>query len=99
VSFEELQDCPAAPCAPWLMKQLEAAVAAHGHPVKRLPSGAGHDGLAMSAITDICMLFVRCEKGISHNPAEAITMADAETAARVLLRFVRDFAPDGAGRR
>ena len=58
-------------------------------------SGAGHDGLAMSAIADICMLFVRCDKGISHNPAEAITLADAETAARVLLRFVQDFAPAG----
>ena len=39
----------------------------------RLPSGAGHDGLAMVALCPIAMLFVRCEGGISHNPAEAIT--------------------------
>jgi allantoate deiminase len=39
------------------------------------------------------MLFVRCEKGISHNPAEAITVADLDTAARVFLRFIEDFTP------
>ena len=93
--FEELQDSPAALCAPWLMEQLQAAVAAHSLPVKTLPSGAGHDGLAMSAIADICMLFVRCEKGVSHNPAEAITPADADVAARVLLRFIEQFSPAG----
>ena len=56
-----------------------------------LPSGAGHDGMAMIAIADIGMIFLRCEKGISHNPAEAITVEDAETGARVLLRFIEHF--------
>jgi allantoate deiminase len=49
--------------------------------------------MAIRAIADIAMLFVRCEKGVSHNPAEAITAADAETGARVLLRFIEDFRP------
>jgi allantoate deiminase len=96
IFFEELQDSPAALCAPWLMDQLRAAIIAHGLPAQELPSGAGHDGLAMSAIADICMLFVRCEKGVSHNPAEAITLADAEIAARVLLHFIEKFAPADA---
>jgi allantoate deiminase len=38
------------------------------------------------------MLFVRCKAGISHNPAEAITAADAALAAETLLRFIQDFA-------
>jgi allantoate deiminase len=59
--------------------------------VRRLPSGAGHDGMAIVAIADIGMLFVRCKGGISHNPAEAITRADAEVAARVFLRFIERF--------
>jgi len=82
-----------AACAPWLMEQIGAAVAAEGVPVRRLPSGAGHDGMAIIDIADIGMLFVRCEKGISHNPAEAITLADVETAARVWLRFIENFDP------
>ena len=31
------------------------------------------------------MLFVRCKGGVSHNPAESITVEDADVAARVLL--------------
>jgi allantoate deiminase len=49
--------------------------------------------MAMRAIADVGMVFVRCEKGISHNPAEAITVADAGTGARVLARFIESFRP------
>jgi allantoate deiminase len=82
-----------AACAPWLMEQIGAAIAAERVPVRKLPSGAGHDGMAMIDVADIGMLFVRCEKGISHNPAEAITLADVETSARVWLRFIENFDP------
>ena len=91
-AIESLQDFGSSTCAPWLIKQLERAVAAEGIPVRRLPSGAGHDGMALQAIADICMLFVRCKGGISHNPAEAITEADAAAGARVLARFISDFS-------
>ena len=82
-----------AACAPWLMEQIGAAISKEGVPVRKLPSGAGHDGMAIIDVADIGMLFVRCERGISHNPAEAITVADVDTAARVFLRFIEDFAP------
>ena len=84
---------PGCPCSPWLMDQLEAAVAAEGIAPRRLFSGAGHDAMALRRIADIAMLFVRCTDGVSHNPAEAITAEDAGTAARVLLRFLRAFDP------
>jgi allantoate deiminase len=80
-----------ATCAPWLQDQLGAAIEAEGVTPRRLPSGAGHDGMAMIAIADIGMLFVRCKGGISHNPAEAITEDDAAVAARVFLRFIERF--------
>jgi allantoate deiminase len=80
-------------CAGWLQDQLAAAIEAEGIALKRLPSGAGHDGMAMIAIADIGMLFVRCQGGISHNPAEAITENDAAVAARVFLRFIERFEP------
>jgi allantoate deiminase len=93
VSFavERLQDHSATVCAGWLMSQFDAAVAAEGVRLMHLPSGAGHDGMAMRAIADIAMLFIRCEGGVSHNPAEAITAADAGTGARVLSRFIENF--------
>jgi allantoate deiminase len=63
-----------------------------------MPSGAGHDAVSMAEITDVAMLFVRCKDGISHNPAEAVDVADVGAGARVLLRFIRDFVPPAADR-
>jgi allantoate deiminase len=96
VSYRKIYDMNAAPCAPWLMEQIERGIAAEGYAPFRLPSGAGHDGMAMIALTDIGMIFLRCDGGVSHNPAEAITVADADIGARVLLRFIRDFQPRAA---
>ncbi|WP_170991418.1 MULTISPECIES: allantoate amidohydrolase [Bradyrhizobium] len=84
------------PCAPWLKTQIAEAVAAEGYAAFELPSGAGHDGMAMVDVADIGMIFVRCRGGISHNPAEHVELADADTGARVLLRFVENFRPHGA---
>jgi len=89
--IELLQEFGVTTCAPWLMAQMDQAVARQGFRVRRLPSGAGHDGMALGAITDICMLFVRCKGGISHSPLESITEADAAAGARVLLDFIEHF--------
>jgi allantoate deiminase len=89
--IENLQDFGVTACAPRLIAQMERAVAGEGVRVRRLPSGAGHDGMALGAITEICMLFVRCKGGISHNPLESITEADAAVGARVLERFIANF--------
>ncbi len=89
----QTHDNAATACAPWLMAQLDRAVASRGIAIRRLPSGAGHDAMVMAGITDIGMLFVRCRRGVSHNPAEAITEEDAELGAAALLDFIRHFTP------
>ena len=94
LSVSKTHEGGVANCAPWLQQQIGAAIAAEGLALRRLPSGAGHDGMAMIELCDIGMLFVRCEKGISHNPAEAISAEDAATGARVLLRFIENFRPN-----
>ncbi|MGY4230691.1 allantoate deiminase [Bradyrhizobium sp. USDA 4503] len=81
------------PCAPWLKAQIAEAVAAEGYAAFELPSGAGHDGMAMVDVADIGMIFLRCRGGISHNPAEHVELADADIGARVLLRVVENFRP------
>lgn len=86
-------DAASTPCAPWLADQIRDAIEGEALSLRSLPSGAGHDGMAVGAIADIAMIFVRCKGGISHNPAEAITAEDAETGARVLARFIRNFTP------
>ncbi len=84
------------PCAPWLKAQVAEAVAAEGYPVFELPSGAGHDGMAMVDVADVAMLFVRCRGGVSHHPDEHVEVADVDAGARVLLRLIENFRPRGA---
>ncbi|MDD3444828.1 MAG: allantoate amidohydrolase, partial [Zavarzinia sp.] len=61
-------------CDPRLIETIGRSIAGAGVEVRHLPSGAGHDAMAFSRLCPVGMIFVRCEKGISHNPAEAITV-------------------------
>ncbi|HMI13381.1 MAG TPA: allantoate amidohydrolase [Bradyrhizobium sp.] len=87
------------PCAPWLRRQVADAVAGEGYRVFELPSGAGHDGMAMIDVADVAMVFVRCRGGISHHPDEHTDMSDVDAGARVLLRLIENFRPRGAADR
>jgi len=92
LKVEKLLEAPAAPCAPRLMDQLGEAVQRAGLPRFDLLSGAGHDAMAMVAVTEVAMLFTRCGNGgISHNPLETMTADDADIAARVLLDFLHHY--------
>ncbi|MDH3716163.1 MAG: allantoate amidohydrolase [Gammaproteobacteria bacterium] len=77
------------PCSANMSLGIADAVSEVGFAPRYLPSGAGHDAMAMADITDVGMLFVRCAGGVSHNPEEAMTMEDADIATRVLLAFLR----------
>lgn len=91
-SVEPIVQASAAPCAPWLMDQLGAAIERQGLQRFDLLSGAGHDAMALAALTDVAMLFTRCGNGgISHNPLETMTADDADLAAQVLLDFLQRF--------
>jgi allantoate deiminase len=96
LAIERFHDAAAVSCDPALIEQLAAAVGRAGVAPRLLPSGAGHDAMALAALCPIGMLFVRCERGISHHPAEAISAADADLAVRVLLDVLRHAARDVA---
>ena len=71
----------AAPSAPAWQQRWEAAVAALGVPLYRMPSGAGHDAMKLHDILPQAMLFVRGQNaGISHNPLEETTSDDMQLA-------------------
>ncbi|MEE3624672.1 allantoate amidohydrolase [Nitrospirillum sp. BR 11752] len=93
LDVQPTHDAPAAHCHPGLMRQLGQAVARAGITPHHLPSGAGHDAMAMEALCPMAMLFVRCAGGVSHNPAESITVEDADLTVTVLLDFLRHFEP------
>jgi allantoate deiminase len=88
LSWRIAQTSHALACDPALTEQLAQAVTALGYPLLSLPSGAGHDGVAISTITPIAMLFVRCKGGVSHNPAESVDETDVAVAIDVLGQFL-----------
>jgi allantoate deiminase len=75
-------------CSPQLTSVLAGAVKELGHPVMQLASGAGHDAVVMSRLTEVAMLFVRCKDGVSHSPAESVAEDDVEIAIDVLSKFL-----------
>lgn len=88
-TIEPFMESPATAMDRDLVAHLESAVQSIGVEPMLLPSGAGHDAVAMANLCPSAMLFVRCKGGISHNPAESITVEDADVAARVLIAAVR----------
>jgi allantoate deiminase len=84
LEWEPLGSSRSVECAPRLAGLLERAIAARGLAPLRLASGAGHDGVMLSRLTRIAMLFVRCAGGVSHHPAESVTQADVAVAIAVL---------------
>lgn len=55
-------------------------------------SGAGHDAMHMAAVCPTGMLFVPCEKGISHNEIENARPSDLAAGAQVLASCVLELA-------
>ena len=58
-------------------------------------SRAGHDGMAIGAITDVGMLFLRNPDGISHHPDESVSAGDVALGIRALAESVLHLAAEG----
>jgi N-carbamoyl-L-amino-acid hydrolase len=59
---------------------------------QRMPSGASHDAMYMARVCPTGMIFVPCEKGISHNEAENARPEDLAAGARVLTAALLELA-------
>jgi N-carbamoyl-L-amino-acid hydrolase len=78
--------------APDMVDLVERTARAHGHTVRRLPSGAGHDAQMLARVCPTAMVFTPSVDGISHNPAERTEPADLEAGANVLLAVLCELA-------
>jgi allantoate deiminase len=82
-------DQPAVPMDERLTAFLTEAIEATGLPVKRMPSGAGHDAMVMAACVPTAMLFLRSPGGISHHPDETVLEEDVAAALEVCRKFLQ----------
>lgn len=81
-SHEIFYTIAATPCDEALRAQLSDAVREVQGRTMLLPSGAGHDAIAIAERWPSAMLFVRCAGGISHHPAESVAEDDVAQALR-----------------
>jgi allantoate deiminase len=92
LEWSETMNQPAVAMDSDLTAHLAEALATAGLPVKRMPSGAGHDAMVMAARVPAAMLFLRSPGGISHHPDEAVREQDVEAALRVGAKFLARLA-------
>ena len=94
----EVHSAPAVFCAPLLQDVVREGI------LSTLPGGAGdpavlfspagHDGMAIGAITGVGMLFLRNPDGISHHPDEAVSADDVARGIQALAEAVLQLAAD-----
>jgi allantoate deiminase len=92
-ALHQTHQAPAVACDARLQSVLAASIAESGLPVRHLPSGAGHDAMAVASLCPVGMLFVRCSGGISHHPDESVTESDVEAALHVMTKTLQTLNP------
>ncbi|MFG6402370.1 allantoate amidohydrolase [Microbacterium sp. P04] len=90
----EVHDAAAVFCAPLLQDVIRAGIGSGSEPPPTIFSRAGHDAMALGAITDVGMLFLRNPDGISHHPDEAVSTADVAAGIRALAESILHLAAE-----
>jgi allantoate deiminase len=76
-------------CSAAMSRLLQQSIQEAGYEAMTLTSGAGHDAVPVAAISPVCMLFVRCFKGISHHPLENVEIKDIAAAVKISDNFIQ----------
>lgn len=88
---EQFYGIQATTCDAGLQQRLAQSVEALQGASMSLPSGAGHDAIAIAERWPVGMLFVRCKDGISHHPDESVTAEDVAYATQAYIDTVLSF--------
>jgi len=89
-----LQRLPPAPCSTLVRNAAREACGEIGYEPFEFASGAGHDGMHLTELSPIGMIFVRSRDGLSHNPAEYSSKEDCAAGAEVLYRTLLKLADE-----
>jgi allantoate deiminase len=92
LDWKALQSTDSTPCDARLTASLRAAIQKVTVQVVDLPSGAGHDGVMLSRVCPVAMLFVRCRDGLSHHPDEFVDLSDITAALRAAAGFLDELS-------
>ena len=84
VSVTETRRADSTPFEGAVPDAIETAARERGYSYKHMPSGAGHDARNVAEICPSGMVFVPCERGLSHNERENATPEDIARGAQVV---------------
>lgn len=77
---------------PFLIREIEKAIAPTGCQPHRMVSGAGHDAMILAEKVPSAMIFLRTPGGISHDPAESVAREDVEKAIECGMHLLAQLA-------
>ena len=92
LEVETLQRLAPAPCSELVREAIGRACERLGIRPHALPSGAGHDGMQLTRLCPMGMIFVRSRDGVSHSPDEWSSKEDCAAGADVLYYTVLDLS-------
>jgi hydantoinase/carbamoylase family amidase len=82
------------PCAPWMVKALEALCRELNVRYFVMPSGGGHDTQHVAAVADAAMLFIPSARGIAHTPEEYTAIEDVAAGAEMMAEALSRLADE-----
>jgi allantoate deiminase len=83
IDWNPIQNTKPVTCDEQMNNLLSVAIKENDYELIQLVSGAGHDAVPVSLAAPVCMMFVRCFKGISHNPLEDVELKDLAASIAV----------------
>lgn len=92
VSITETLDSAPISFDPAMVAMVRQAAERQKLPWMEIVSGATHDAKFIAELCPAAMIFVPCERGISHNEAESAAPADLAAGARVLAEVMLTLA-------
>jgi allantoate deiminase len=95
LEIQTLQRLAPAPCSELVKNAMARACERLGIRAHALPSGAGHDGMQLTDLCPMGMIFVRSKDGVSHSPEEWSTKEDCAKGGDALYWTVLDLAGGG----
>ncbi len=90
--IERIVAVPPTDFAPEVIDLVRDKARALGLSNMDMPSGAGHDAMHIAKLCPAGMIFVPCERGVSHNEIENAAPSDLAAGARVLVEVLEALA-------
>lgn len=86
---EKISEIPPIDMSQEMQEKLSKVAKSLKIPHRIMMSGAGHDAMSFAQICDTALLFIPCDKGVSHNKHEFATIESICDGAIVMFEYLK----------